>query len=123
VHPRFANVPPYDYHSTSRSYRAGERFAENYGEYDGTTRNYGKYGHRSHHRYSREGLSDWRYSEGYGEEAPGYAQNRYSEEPNAEGPDDYYSGNAGIAMSINSPAALDPWHGYDADCPDAYDGE
>ncbi|MFL6690700.1 MAG: hypothetical protein ACJ8IR_11030 [Alphaproteobacteria bacterium] len=26
-------------------------------------------------------------------------------------------------MSINSPAALDPWHGYNAGCPDAHSGE
>jgi len=39
------------------------------------------------------------------------------------GADGSYLPAAGSPMSINSPAALDPWHGYNADCPDAHSGE
>jgi len=123
VHPRFTNALPYNYHSALHSYRTGERFAENHDGYASPEPNYGHYGYRKHHRYSRDGVGERGYGERYGEEASSYAQDGYSEGPNAEGPEDYYSGNAGTAMSINSPAALDPWHGYDADCPDVYSGQ
>jgi hypothetical protein len=117
------NALPYDYRSTSRRYRAGDRFAENYGGYEDAAPDYGHYGRRKPHHYSRAGTRAWGYAAGHGEAASGYAEDGYNEGPNTEGPEDYYSGNTGTAMSINSPAALDPWHGYDADCPDVYANE
>ena len=114
---------PYDYRSTSRGYREGEHSAENYRDHNGAEPNYDHYGRRKHHRYSRDEVGERGYGERYGEEASSYGQDGYSEGPNAEGPEDHYSGNGGTAMSINSPAALDPWHGYDADCPDVYSAE
>jgi hypothetical protein len=110
VHARFANVPPYDYRSTSRSDRAGERFAENYGEHDGAMRDYVHRAYRRHHRYSSES------GRAYGEGSSGYDEDGYGEGSYAEGPGDDYSGGS-AAMSINSPAALDPWNGYEVKCP------
>jgi hypothetical protein len=116
-----ASALPYDYRSQSRSYWSGERSDERDTDYDSRWESYGRNGYGHHRRYSQRG-GKWDYSEDYAQEAPDYAGNGYGEGSYDEGPDASYDPETAAGpMSINRPAALDPWNGYGADCPDAED--
>lgn len=133
----FGGAAPYGYRSPSHRYafRQGRQYAEEYGSEQ--TYGYGMHRHFHHmHRFTER--------PGYGPESdengPNSDEEAYSPEsqqeygPKDEGEPEYSARPEEQAgpeprttsagqMSINSPSALDSWHGYGVDCPELYDRE
>jgi hypothetical protein len=127
---------PYGYRSTSRHYAMRERF-RGLGMHERfAMRGYSGSGGYSEERFgggasggpdgysggrgygpAPEAEGDQDRESGYADEGPGPEYGDEGPGPGyGEGEGDYAAAGGG-SMSINSPAALDSWHGYGVDCP------
>ena len=127
---------PYGYSSPSHAYalRDGHRYTEE----NGSEEAYGSGMHRHFH------MHQFAERPGYGPESDENGSNSDEEAYRSESQQEYESNNEGEPeygtgpeeqagpepratgvgqMSINSPSALDSWHGYGVDCPELYDRE
>ena len=119
---------PYDYHSQSDAYslREGHRDRDGYASEEQHAYRMRHHFHWMHRHMEERSSSSGdeergsRYGEDYGppERAPQDQAGRRSggETEEEAGPAERYMGSG--QMSINSPSALDSWHGYDVDCPE-----